>query len=192
MSNDSSGSDYKTSIPPDPRMMAYLLGEFKKEQRATGESLRSISGSLSSIDTEIGHIKEANKTQDARISKLEEKHHNCTAATDIKGLNARVKNLEQHEREDLKERADQSGYINVEKQRAVVRYEAQNTPELKKPWWASWITPQMIVSAILFLLLGSAVGGFVLAKAMGYVPSAVQVDEPKEKSGRSNDRHREK
>lgn len=173
------GDDPRTSIPPDPKAMAYLLREFRNDQKAVAASLSNISGSLRSINTEISNIKDYNKIQDERIQRVEDKHNGCTAARDVEGLNARVKRLEKYDRDGLKDRADASSAMDLTLERERARAEAlANYREEKKDKnpWKNFLSPQIIIALVLAILLGSSLGGFLLAKAYG------AIDEPHLKS----------
>lgn len=169
-------SDERLSIPPDPKTLAYLLSEFRREQKATGEHLGNISTALGSIQTEIGHIKEAHRELGARVDTVEAEQAKCNVGIQIRGLNARVKNLEYHDRNDLKERLeDATGSIDLQKQRAeaeamAAAAMASTPPKRQSPGaWAVFLTPKVLLTLVLAVIIGIALGAVVIAKALGYV-----------------------
>ena len=171
----------RTSIPPDPKTMAYLLSEFRKDQKATGQTLQKMSGTLESINTEITNIKEANAKQDERMSKIEDRQNRLIEEPPIRSLNARVKQLEKNDRQDLKDRADASGAMDMTNERDRDRAEAMAAEARQNASTDSWkvlLTPKVLLTILLVAVVCIALGAVVIAKAFGYVdvptPPAVE------------------
>jgi hypothetical protein len=110
--------------------MAYMLKRFESEQKRVNDA-------VAGIGSDIGIIKNS-----------------------IAGLNARVKRLEKHDRDDLKDRlAEATGSIDTNAQRAeAIAMAKQSTPRIPKEWLDK--LPWVLSAA----LLGAALVGFTLAQ----------------------------
>lgn len=151
-------ADGKSSIPPNPETLLYLVGEFKKDQKEVRTTLSTMNMNLASMATNMNNIKEENTAQNDRILELEKAHLTCEAKQAVKGLNARVKRLEVNDREDLKDRADATGSIDLATQQAFAR--GETSPNVLRDFLFK-ILPWVVTAAI----SGAAMGGFYIAKA---------------------------
>ncbi len=151
------------NLSTDMKLFAYLIEELKTEVRSVKEMVQTIQGTVSVIDATVKDLKTDSKRMWDRIEKLEQLHNNCPARHAQKGINARVKKLEDHDWEELKEKADQTGSISIPKRAPNITPQSIKRPQNLEPLWTKNF--KVVISLMTAALFGAALAGALLVKS---------------------------
>ena len=122
------------TIPPNSwDTVLFLLKKLDKENTAIKEDMAGIGAALIRVETELSTLS--------------------------KGVNSRLKRLEEWEHDDLKTRADASSKINTAEQRVLHSQESKDGGFPKD--LLIKIAPWILMAA----LFGASIGGFMMAKS---------------------------
>jgi len=153
-------------------IMWYLIKQFQRDQKDVKETLIAMQGTLMVMSSEIKTVTSMHKQQEARLSETEARQLTCTAGTEVRSLTKRVDNLEKHDWEELRNRAeDNTGNVDITREGVKQEIKSVSSTQNKSGSILSGlVTREMLVTIIITLILGTSLGGFLLAQYLDVVP----------------------